>query len=84
MKYRTKPAEIEALQWSGSNWHEMLAWTKWEGGADTWTQGHTLSIKLGEGPLLEAEPEDWVVRHADGDFSVFKPDIFEATYEPIE
>lgn len=83
MKFRKKPVEIEAVQWSGSNWHEMLAWAKWEEGGDVWTDGNILKIKTLEG-TMDANPGDWVICGVKGELYPCKPDIFEATYEAVE
>ena len=82
-KYRKKPVVIEALQWSGSNWHEMLAWAKWEHDHGVSTDGDLLLIHTLEGEMT-ASPGDWVSQGVQGEFYPCKPDIFEATYEPVE
>jgi hypothetical protein len=90
-KYRKKPVVVEAVQWSGSNWHEMLAWAEWEDSADARslarlsflsTSGDLLRIRTLEGTMT-ASPGDWVIRGVVGEFYPCKPDIFEATYEEV-
>ena len=81
--YRKKPVEIEALQWSGSNWHEMLAWVKWEGHGDVWvTDGDKLIIPTLEGDMT-ASPGDWIIRGVKGEHYPCRNDIFLETYEEI-
>ena len=41
-----------------------------------------LAIKAPEGTMI-AEPADWIVRGVKGELYPCKPDIFEATYEPV-
>jgi hypothetical protein len=41
-----------------------------------------LAIKAPEGTMI-AEPGDWVIRGVRGELYPCKPDIFEATYEPV-
>lgn len=33
---------------------------------------------------MEASPGDWIIRGVQGEFYPCKPDIFDATYEPVE
>lgn len=44
---------------------------------------HGLQIETPEG-IMSAEPGDWIIRGVAGEFYPCKPDIFEATYEPVE
>lgn len=73
-------AEVTALQWSGSNWHEMLAWAEWENDADASVDGNTLTI-ADEGETMEAAPGDWVLRDFSGRFSVQTEAYFADIYE---
>lgn len=34
--------------------------------------------------VMVASPGDWIIRGVQGEFYPCKPDIFEATYEPVE
>lgn len=34
--------------------------------------------------VMQAKPGDWIIRGVQGEFYPCKPDIFEATYEPVE
>jgi len=83
-RYRKKPVEIEALQWSGSNWHEMLAWVKWENHDDVWvTDGDKLQIPTLEGTMT-ASPSDWIIKGIADEYYPCKNEIFEQTYEAVE
>ncbi|MBV8305980.1 MAG: hypothetical protein JO274_00750 [Gammaproteobacteria bacterium] len=42
-----------------------------------------LAIKAPEGTMI-AEPGDWIIRGVKGELYPCKPDIFGATYEPVE
>jgi hypothetical protein len=93
MKFRKKPVVIEAVQLRWDNWNEMCAHT----GADN-TEGcyidaagnitddtnarMGLKIPTLEGVMLAVEG-DWVIRGVKGELYPCKPDIFEATYEPV-
>lgn len=85
-KYRKKPVVIEAIQWSGSNWHQMLEFAEWGEGEennDAHVEGNKLFIRTLEG-TMEASPGDWVIQGVQGEFYPCKPDIFEATYELVD
>lgn len=86
MKFRKKPVVIEAIQYTGDNLGEVLQFisqhsdTKrkwWAGG------GGKLCIETLEG-VMEASFNDWVIIGVAGEVYPCKPDIFKATYEPVE
>lgn len=83
--YRKKPVTIEARLWSGSNWHEMLEWVKWEGGYEVWVEGesNSLVIQTLEGDH-SASPGDMIIKGVAGEYYPCKPEIFAETYEPVE
>lgn len=78
MKYRKKPVVIEALQWTGDNRDEIKAWS----GATDWYYRPELVIPTLEGNM-SAYPGDWIIKGVKGEFYPCKPDIFEATYDPV-
>lgn len=86
MRYRKKPVVIEAVQWSGSNWHEVYDFA----GHEVYTANQkiddepvvVLRVKTLEGEMV-ANPGDWLLKGVAGEFYPCKPDIFEATYEPV-
>ena len=99
MKYRKKPVVIDAVQLLWSTWSEMcehagvgkLSDGKPEGcyvDADGQRTNHTdgrigLNIPTLEGLMLGIEG-DWIIRGVKGELYPCKPDIFAATYEPVE
>ncbi len=88
-KYRKKPIVIEALQLKWDTWDEMCE----HAGAGKLTDGKpegqmhgekiALAIPTLEG-LMMADENDWVIRGVKNELYPCKPDIFEATYEPVE
>ena len=80
--YRKKPVVIEAVQWTG-NMQEVIDLV----GHDLPTYGERRdgSIRIA---TLEGDHEcrkgDWIIKGVQGEFYPCKPDIFEATYEPVE
>ena len=86
MKFRKKPVVIDAVRWEpdergvGRN-----AWpTDWPTGKWGINLGtYDLTIPTLEGDH-RASPGDWIIRGVKGEFYPCKPDIFAATYEPVE
>lgn len=82
MKYIKKPVVVEAVQWDnkkslplihafGCDFVEFVA----DGTED-------LIIPTLEG-RMRCHVGDWIIKGVKGEFYPCKPDIFEATYEPI-
>lgn len=76
--YRKKPVVIEALQYTGDNLLDVMRWI----GTDAYVRDG-LHIKTLEGDHT-ASPGDYIIKGVMGEFYPCKPDIFEATYEPVE
>lgn len=87
-KFRKKPVEIDAVQFTGGNSVQVAQFITDGGGAfraETHPRNgaqdvfyiHTLE---GE---LRAVDGDWIIRGVQGEFYPCKPDIFAATYEPV-
>ena len=93
-KFRKRPVEVEAMQWLPDGLDEVAAVLNWlnQGGAkyqpegvhgDEKVRGTTrVKIETLEG-VMTASPGDWIIRGVKGEFYPCKPDIFEATYEPV-
>ena len=87
MKFRKKPVEIEAMHIGE---YSMLEVASWCGGriqtsakaSDPRDIASWLEIPTLEG-IMRASKGDWVIRGVKGEFYPCKPDIFEATYEPV-
>jgi len=77
-QFRKKPVIIEAVQFHG-NFEEIEAFV---GGDAEYREGKLLVATL-EGPLW-ASPLDWIIKGVKGEYYPCKPDIFEATYEPVK
>lgn len=88
MKFRKKPVEIEAIQFTGDNHREVMEFM--HKGRITrdmvgWVSGDhdgTLKIKTLEG-VMTASEGDWIIKGVRGEFYPCKPDIFSATYEAV-
>lgn len=85
MKFRKKPVVIEAVQWTGSNVDEILGFIVAKGSArrGLGDERNSLFIDTLEG-TMRADPKDWIIKGVKGEFYPCKPDIFAATYEPVE
>lgn len=82
MKFRKKPVEVEAIQFTGRNWTEVRVFT--EGQArDLNLTGPKATFRI---PTLEgdhiATEGDYIIRGVHGEYYACKPDIFAETYEP--
>lgn len=89
MRFRKKPVEIDAVQYTGENIVEV--WESFDAG-HVYGPGGTHSrddddraayIETLEG-VMRADPGDWIIRGVSGELYPCKPDIFAATYEPVE
>lgn len=89
-KYRKKPVVVEAFQWTGGQtqtedpiWaveaikNEKI-WFVNEG-----TQSCEMCINTLEGVMF-APPGFYIIRGIKGEIYPCRPDIFEATYEPVK
>lgn len=91
MKYRTKPVEIEAIQWTGSNLEEIKAFvgesliydildTAWEVGKG---RPHVyMKIRTLEGDMTVSEG-DYIIKGLIGEFYPCKTGVFKEKYELI-
>lgn len=73
--YRRKPETVEAEQWhSGQDPLDGMVYDD---------SDSVYCIPTLEG-LLAPDDGDWIITGAKGERRLCKPDIFEATYEPVE
>lgn len=77
-KFRKKLEVIDAVQFTG-NFDEI---EEFVGGDAEFRDGNLLIATLG-GPF-HASPGDWIIKGVDGKYHLYKPDIFNATYEPVD
>jgi len=82
-KYRKKPVEIEAIQWTGDNRDEI-----WEFcplsyfNTDLETGMLSLMVQTLEGSM-QASIGDYIIKGVKGEFYPCKPDIFDMTYDKV-
>lgn len=85
-KYRKKPVEVEARQVIDDlrNHTEIARWIESNGGLVGLPALRSyITIDTLEG-TMRADIGDFIIRGVQGEFYPCKPDIFEATYEPVE
>lgn len=78
-KYKTKPCEIEAIQWNGNNLEEIKRFTHYNIDWDY----YNLYVDTLEGRMTASEG-DYIIKGLRGEFYPCKPDVFEKKYEVIE
>ena len=80
MRFRKKPVIIEAIQWTGENLVELIAFGLT--GAYLLATDKQLQVSTLEGGHI-ASVGDWIIKGVKGEWYPCKPDIFEQTYELI-
>jgi hypothetical protein len=91
MKFRKKPVVIEAIQWNGSNFDEVMNFMQefhghkvaYEDAEEIAKKTKTLHINTLEG-VMTATKNDWIIKGVKGEFYPCKPDIFKQTYESVK
>ena len=84
------PVAIQAIQWTGMNLKDVIAFTGLHPSAEKWTweeyqevvDNEGLKIFTLEGPLF-AKIGDFIIRGVKGEFYPCRKDIFEETYEEL-
>lgn len=80
--YRKKPVEVQAWQWNGA-YSDVPSWVIMSDPSITLRTDSTLAVPTLEG-VITANVGDWLIQGVKGEIYPCKPDIFEATYEPVE
>jgi hypothetical protein len=81
--YRKKPVVIEARQFTPESGADVWEWADSKPMKDASGEVIGLRIYTLEGHM-RADFGDYIIRGVQGEFYPCKPDIFEATYEPVE
>ena len=92
-KYKTRPCEIEAVQWDGTN---VLEIEQFAGQSVQWCHdcvmrygdqnpyaGYMLYIRTLEG-VMRADVGDYIIRGLKGEYYPCKPDVFNKKYEIVK
>ena len=84
MKYRKRPVVIEAIQWTGKNVEDIVAFFKASDSEAIYdTENKVFEIKTLEG-VMTASVNDYIIKGINDEFYPCKPDIFDKTYEVVE
>ena len=78
--YKTKPCEIEAIQWTGYNEQQICNFIK-DKHYVSWDGDLMIETLAGE---LRANIGDYIIKGLRGDFYPCKPDVFVKMYELVE
>lgn len=81
MKYKTKPCEIEAIQYTGENGTEILHFMFPDLEDDATAFDETIKTLEGE---MHTSVGDFIIKGLNGEFYPCKPDIFNKKYEQID
>ena len=93
VKYRSKPSEIEAIQWTGFNWSEVheFAGNDPVKTASTSDSGNELPLQLlagkdGAQEWVPVPAGHWLVNQPGDKSDIWPvdPDYFVAKYEPVQ
>ena len=80
-RYKTKPCEIEAIQYTVDNLAEILQWGKGKINFDI--KNGNIYIDTLEG-RMRADVYDYIIKGLRGEYYPCKPDVFEKKYEAIQ
>ena len=81
MKFRKKPVIIDAVIWDGMNVKEVFDFMGWRNAEHDEQSGLVIHTLEGN---HHASIGDWIIKGVKGEFYPCKPDIFAATYEPVD
>ena len=80
MKYKTKPVEIEAIQYTGDNGTEILRFMFPDIEDDAEAFDETIKTLEGE---MHTSKGDYIIKGLKGEFYPVKEDIFHLKYEKV-
>jgi hypothetical protein len=85
-KFRKKPLVVEAIQWTGDNYDDVMVFTEGNAGNITDLRGDTIVLLTREGKM-SCPKGDWIVKEpnptADRKFYPIKNEIFQKTYDQV-
>ena len=87
-RFRKRPVVIDAIHWDGENWEGLRdflgeeMWSHVDAASPTGDGPATVYIKTLEGTMI-AGIGDWIIQGIQGEHYPCRPDVFDATYEPV-
>lgn len=82
MKYRKKPVEVEAVQFTDDDYRTLASIGSMGLKPDVKYYPLRMEIETLEG-VMTAHLGDYIIKDVNGEFYPCKPDIFEKTYEEV-
>lgn len=82
-KYRKLPVEVEAIQFTGSNYRQVFDFFKRYFAITSRDEKDCLVVETLEGEHI-ASPGDYIIKGVAGELYPCKPDILAKTYELVE
>ena len=82
-RFRKRPVEVEARLLTEDTALDILVWIRNGKHRGNVLVGGAIDIYTLEG-TMRADVGDYVIEGVQGEFYPCKPDIFEATYEPVD
>lgn len=80
MRYRKKPTEVEARQVDAMDYDDMTDLLGWCGGHAVDYADYVIVLSRDEDYV---RPGDWIVKDSDGEFWVYAPEDFAASFEKV-
>lgn len=77
-KYRKRPVEIEAIQWTGENIKEVMDFLQWRNAEHDDKNGLVIITLEGR---MHASITDYIIKGIAGEYYACKEDIFHGSYE---
>ena len=90
MKYRKKPIIIDAIQWNGGQWQCLVdfcghKWRRVDAVDKDCNDPELVDLwNTAEKQWLHLPVGHWIIRGISGELYPCAPDIFAATYEPVQ
>lgn len=82
-KFRKKPIVIEAIQYDGTS-ESVAAISEMSNRAIRWVLSDKKLVIITLEGDMKANVNDWIIKGIKEECYPCKPDIFDATYEPVE
>lgn len=84
MRYKSKPVTIEAIQWTGDNYEELLEFTKDGFNTGTRDSGGTWAEVWDylQEDFVNVNLNDYIIKGTKGEFYPCDPEVFAEKYEP--
>lgn len=86
-RFRKRPVEIEAVQWTGDNFAEISEFTEGYFRNTTYGDGRPARTEVRDylhGSWIALDAGDWIVRGPRGECYPVRADVFTETYEPVD